>query len=143
MSLRCLGHETIMFGMFSTCSKPRKTIDTLLLAAWSDFQYKFVKKWLVWTWKWLPNTRNSKYHVSFCVCVCVVRTLDNARFIVLILRNVLNTHIIGVECLENFLRARKGREVIFSAQSGKIQKKIGKKKVDFGGQNDLKLFFFF
>ena len=46
--------------------------------------------------------------------MCVVRTWDNMSFKALILGNVLNTHIInlGVACLEKFLLARKGREVI-------------------------------
>ena len=64
------------------------------------------------------------------------------RLNALTLGYVLNTHIIGVECLENFYGHTKVREPISSAGLGKIQKISGgqkkMKKVDFGGQNDLK-----
>ena len=52
-------------------------------------------------------------------------------FKALILGNVLNTHIInlGVACLEKFLLARKGREVILF--SSIRLKKMDEKKVDF------------
>ena len=45
--------------------------------------------------------------------VSVVWTLDYVRLKSLIVGYVLNTHIMGVECLENFLRARKGRRITF------------------------------
>ena len=68
------------------------------------------------------------------------------RLKALTLGYVLNTHIMGVECLENFLRALKGRGVTFfstqSSQPIKIQKFLGMKKLNFGGQNDSKIFFF-
>ena len=67
------------------------------------------------------------------------------RLKALTLGYVLNTHIMGVECLENFLRAFKGRGVTFflgrSTQSSKIWKFLEVKKVNFGGQNDLKKVF--
>ena len=78
--------------------------------------------------------------------MCVVRSRDNVPCIALTLGYVLNTHIMGVECLENFLRALKGRGVTFfstqSSQPIKIQKFLGVKKLNFGGQNDSKNFFF-
>ena len=63
--------------------------------------------------------------------MCVARTWDNMSFKALILGNVLNTHIInsGVACLEKFLLARKGREVILF--SSIRFKKMDEKKVDF------------
>ena len=45
--------------------------------------------------------------------MCVVRTWENVRWKALALGYVLNTHIMGVECLEKFLRVLKGREVTF------------------------------
>ena len=68
------------------------------------------------------------------------------RLKALTLGYVLNTHIMGFECLENFLQALKGRgDTFFSTQSSqpiKIQKFLGMKKLNFGGQNDSKKFFF-
>ena len=67
------------------------------------------------------------------------------RLKALILSYVLNTHIMGVECLENFLRARKGRRVTFfrpgPLSRAKSENFSKSKKMNFGGQNDLKLFF--
>ena len=58
---------------------------------------------------------------------------------------VLNTNIMGVECLENFLRARKGRRITFFRPSplsrAKSENFSKSKKMNFGGQNDLKMFF--
>ena len=68
------------------------------------------------------------------------------RLKALTLGNVLNTHIIGVECLENFLQTHEGREANFfdwvgrNPENFRMSKKL--KKVDFGGQNDLKTNFF-
>ena len=68
------------------------------------------------------------------------------RFEALNSGNVLNTHIIGAESLEKFLRAREGREVSFlrlgQSKSRNFWSSKLVKKVDFGGQNDLKNFFF-
>ena len=97
MSLRCLRHERTMFGMFSTCSKPRKTIDNDILAALADFQYKFVKNDLFG----LENDYQT--HViqnTMSRFVCVHRT----------------------DMIQKFLRAHEDQEVNFSAQSSKIQK---------------------
>ena len=67
------------------------------------------------------------------------------RLKALILGYVLNTHIMGVECLENFLRARKGRRVTFfrpgPLSRAKSENFSKSKKLNFGGQNDLKIFF--
>ena len=67
------------------------------------------------------------------------------RLKALTLGYVLNTHIMGVECLGKFLQTRKGREVTFfsawATQSSKIWEFLEGKKVNFGGQNDLKIFF--
>ena len=56
-------------------------------------------------------------------------------------------HIMGVKCLENFLRARKGRGFTLF-QPGQLSRAKSEnfsksKKLNFGGQNDLKFFFFF
>ena len=62
------------------------------------------------------------------------------RFEALTSGNVLNTHIIGVESLEKFLRAREGRGVSFlrlgQSKSRNFWSSKLVKKVDFGGQND-------
>ena len=64
------------------------------------------------------------------------------RLKALTLRYVLNIYIMGVGSLENFLRPRKGPGLSFSSarstHSTKIYKFLGVKKVNFGGQNDLK-----
>ena len=68
------------------------------------------------------------------------------RLKALTLGYVLNTHIMGVECLENFLRARKGRGFTFfrpgPLSRPKSENFSKSKKMNFGGQNDLKNFFF-
>ena len=68
------------------------------------------------------------------------------RLKALTLGYVLNTHIMGVECLENFLRARKGRRITFFRPSplsrAKSENFSKSKKMNFGGQNDLKKKFF-
>ena len=43
MFLRCLEHERIMFGMFSTCFEPRNTCRSHLAAIFVDFQHQYVK----------------------------------------------------------------------------------------------------
>ena len=77
--------------------------------------------------------------------MCVVRTWENVRWKALTLGYVLNTHIMGVECLENVLRARKGRRVTFfrpgPLSRAKSEKFSKSKKLNFGGQSDLKNFF--
>ena len=64
------------------------------------------------------------------------------RLKALTLGYVLNTHIMCVECLENFLRARKGRRVTFfrpgPLSRAKSENFSKSKKLNFGGQNDLK-----
>ena len=64
----------------------------------------------------------------------------------LTLGHVLNTHIMGVECLENFLRARKGRGFTFfrpgPLSRAKCENFSKSKKMNFGGQNDFKKRFF-
>ena len=74
--------------------------------------------------------------------MCVVRTWNNVRLKVLILDNVLNTHIIGVEWLESFLRAREGQEVNFFSSVEQNPKISDGEKLEFGGQNDLDCVFF-
>ena len=68
------------------------------------------------------------------------------RLKALTLRYVLNIYIMGVGSLENFLRTYKGPGVTFfsarSSQPIKIQKFLGVKKLNFGGQNDSKKNFF-
>ena len=68
------------------------------------------------------------------------------RLKALTLGYVLNTHIMGVECLENFLRARKGRGFTFfrpgPLSRPKSENFSKSKKMNFGGQNDLKKNFF-
>ena len=67
------------------------------------------------------------------------------RLKALTLGYVLNTHIMGVECLENFLRARKGRGFTFfrpgPLSRAKSENFSKSKKLNFGGQNDLKKIF--
>ena len=68
------------------------------------------------------------------------------RLKALTLGYVLNTHIMGVECLENFLRAPKGQGFTFF-RSGPLSRAKSEnfsksKKMNFGGQNDLKKNFF-
>ena len=64
------------------------------------------------------------------------------RWKALTLGHVLNTHIMGVECLENFLRTLKGRRVTFfrpgPLSRAKSENFSKSKKMNFGGQNDLK-----
>ena len=64
------------------------------------------------------------------------------RLKALTLRYVLNIYIMCVGNLENFLRPHKGPGLSFfstrSTHCAKIQKFLGVKKVNFGGQNDLK-----
>ena len=69
--------------------------------------------------KVLPNACISKYPVPF---------FDNVRLKALTLGYVLNTHIMGIESLENFLRTHKGRGVTFFRLGPLSQ------KVNFGGQ---------
>ena len=68
------------------------------------------------------------------------------RLKALTLRYVLNIYIMGVGSLEKFLRPHKGPGLTFflarSTHSTKISKFLGLKKVNFGGQNDLKKIFF-
>ena len=68
------------------------------------------------------------------------------RLKALTLGYVLNTHIMCVECLENFLRTRKGRRVIFfrpgPLSRAKSENFSKSKKMNFGGQNDFKKRFF-
>ena len=68
------------------------------------------------------------------------------RLKALTLSYVLNIYMMGVRSLKNFLRTYKGPEVTFfsarSSQPTKIQKFLGVKKLDFGGQNDSKIKFF-
>ena len=67
------------------------------------------------------------------------------RLKALILGYVLDAHIMGVECLENSLRARKGRGFTFfrpgPLSRAKSENFSKSKKLNFGGQNDLKNFF--
>ena len=67
------------------------------------------------------------------------------RLKALILSYVLNTQIMGVECLEKFLRARKGRGFTFfrlgPLSRAKSENFSKSKKLNFAGQNDLKIFF--
>ena len=67
------------------------------------------------------------------------------RLKALTLGYVLNTHIMCVECLENFLRTRKGRGFTFfrpgPLSRAKSENFSKSKKLNFGGQNDLKFFF--
>ena len=62
------------------------------------------------------------------------------RLKALTLGDVLNTHIMGVECLENFLRALKGRGDTFFRLS-RVSRSKSSEKLNFGGQNDSKKFF--
>ena len=62
------------------------------------------------------------------------------RLKALTLSYVLNTHIMGVECLENFLRALKGRGVTFF-RLGRVSRSKSSEKLNFGSQNDSKKIF--
>eukprot|EP00493_Phyllostaurus_siculus_P021551 UN21878 len=43
MFLRCLEHERMMFGMFSTCFKPLKTCRSPIFAIFVDFHSSMLK----------------------------------------------------------------------------------------------------
>ena len=111
MFLKYSGHERIMFGMFSTCFKPQNTCRSHMFAIFVDFPYQYVENDFFRLKKYFQTHVNQ---IPYAVLsVCVARTWDYVRLKALTLGYVLNTHIMGVECLENFLRAFKGRGFTF------------------------------
>ena len=71
MFLRCLEHERIMFGMFSTCFEPRNNRRSHPLAIFVDFQQQYVKSGF---FKLKKCCQTHVIQNPLCRFVCVCRT---------------------------------------------------------------------
>ena len=76
MFLRCLEHLRMMFGIFSTCFKPRNTCRSHLAAIFVDFQHQYVK---IDFFKLKKCFLTHVIQNTLCRFLCVCRTITRQR----------------------------------------------------------------